>query len=36
MPLALTYDHRLIDGAAAARFMVDLVGALETFHKDGT
>ena len=22
MPLSLTYDHRTIDGAAAARFMV--------------
>lgn len=31
MPLALTYDHRLIDGGAAARFTVDLVAALESF-----
>ena len=29
MPLALTYDHRLIDGGAAARFTVDLVKAFE-------
>ncbi|MCC6232908.1 MAG: 2-oxo acid dehydrogenase subunit E2 [Verrucomicrobiales bacterium] len=29
MPVALTYDHRLIDGGAAARFMVDLVAAIE-------
>lgn len=31
VPLALSYDHRLIDGAQAARFMVDLVAALENF-----
>ena len=31
LPLGLSYDHRLIDGAAAARFMVDLVQALENF-----
>ena len=24
LPLDLTYDHRVIDGAQAARFMVDL------------
>jgi len=29
LPLALSYDHRLIDGGKAARFMVDLVKALE-------
>lgn len=29
LPLALSYDHRLIDGADAARFMADLVEALE-------
>ena len=28
-PLALSYDHRVIDGGSAARFMVDLVKALE-------
>jgi pyruvate dehydrogenase E2 component (dihydrolipoamide acetyltransferase) len=33
-PLALSYDHRVIDGAAAARFMVDLVGALQDFKED--
>ncbi|MEW6512109.1 MAG: 2-oxo acid dehydrogenase subunit E2 [Bacteroidota bacterium] len=27
LPLALSYDHRVIDGADAARFMVDLVQA---------
>src|SRR6185436_12067069 len=31
MPIALSYDHRVIDGGAAARFTVDLVKAFETF-----
>lgn len=31
LPLALSYDHRVIDGADAARFIVDLVKAIETF-----
>jgi pyruvate dehydrogenase E2 component (dihydrolipoamide acetyltransferase) len=35
LPLALSYDHRLIDGANAARFSVDLVTALENFSEDG-
>jgi pyruvate dehydrogenase E2 component (dihydrolipoamide acetyltransferase) len=34
-PLALSYDHRVIDGGAAARFMVDLVTALQDFKEDG-
>jgi len=34
LPLALSYDHRVIDGAAAARFMVDLVKAIENFGED--
>ena len=29
MPLSLSYDHRVIDGAAAARFLTWLVKALE-------
>jgi pyruvate dehydrogenase E2 component (dihydrolipoamide acetyltransferase) len=29
LPLTLSYDHRLIDGADAARFMVDLVRNIE-------
>jgi pyruvate dehydrogenase E2 component (dihydrolipoamide acetyltransferase) len=29
MPLALTYDHRLIDGAAAARFLRWVCQAVE-------
>jgi pyruvate dehydrogenase E2 component (dihydrolipoamide acetyltransferase) len=31
LPLALSYDHRVVDGADAARFMRDLVKALEQF-----
>jgi len=31
LPLCLSYDHRLIDGAAAVRFMNELVQALENF-----
>jgi pyruvate dehydrogenase E2 component (dihydrolipoamide acetyltransferase) len=29
LPLAVSYDHRVIDGGTAARFTVDLVQALE-------
>ena len=39
MPIGLSYDHRVIDGATAARFTVDLLQALENFSeadvKDG-
>jgi pyruvate dehydrogenase E2 component (dihydrolipoamide acetyltransferase) len=31
LPMALSYDHRVIDGAEAARFIVDLVKAFENF-----
>jgi pyruvate dehydrogenase E2 component (dihydrolipoamide acetyltransferase) len=31
LPLSLSYDHRIIDGADAARFMVDLVREFESF-----
>jgi pyruvate dehydrogenase E2 component (dihydrolipoamide acetyltransferase) len=31
MPIGLSYDHRLIDGGGAARFVVDLVKAFENF-----
>lgn len=34
LPLALSYDHRLIDGANAARFITDLRAALETFPEE--
>jgi len=33
LPVTLSYDHRLVDGADAARFMVDIVRALETFSE---
>jgi len=31
LPIAVSYDHRVIDGGVAARFTVDLVGELENF-----
>jgi pyruvate dehydrogenase E2 component (dihydrolipoamide acetyltransferase) len=31
MPITVAYDHRVIDGGAAARFTVDLVAAIEKF-----
>ncbi|NOS71339.1 MAG: branched-chain alpha-keto acid dehydrogenase subunit E2 [Verrucomicrobia bacterium] len=33
-PIALSYDHRVIDGGAAARFTVDLLAALQDFSED--
>jgi pyruvate dehydrogenase E2 component (dihydrolipoamide acetyltransferase) len=33
MPIAVAYDHRVIDGAAAARFTVDLVNAFQSFSE---
>jgi pyruvate dehydrogenase E2 component (dihydrolipoamide acetyltransferase) len=35
VPLGLSYDHRVIDGASAARFIVDLVKAIEEFPETG-
>ena len=32
-PIALSYDHRVIDGGNAARFAVDLVKAFENFDE---
>jgi len=29
LPLCLSFDHRVIDGAEAARFTKDLIGFLE-------
>jgi pyruvate dehydrogenase E2 component (dihydrolipoamide acetyltransferase) len=29
MPLSLSYDHRMVDGAAAARFLNEVIGYLE-------
>jgi pyruvate dehydrogenase E2 component (dihydrolipoamide acetyltransferase) len=34
LPLSLSYDHRLIDGANAARFITDLRQMLENFPAD--
>ena len=33
VPLSLSYDHRVIDGAAAARFMVYLAGVLSDLRR---
>ncbi|MEA2484045.1 MAG: hypothetical protein QOC55_1992, partial [Thermoleophilaceae bacterium] len=33
VPLSLSYDHRVIDGAAAARFMVHLSGVLSDLRR---
>jgi pyruvate dehydrogenase E2 component (dihydrolipoamide acetyltransferase) len=33
LPLSLSYDHRVIDGAAAARFVVHLVGLLSDLRR---
>ena len=34
MPLSLTYDHRIVDGAQAARFMIDFIKRLENCEFD--
>ncbi len=34
LPLALSYDHRLIDGGAAVRFMIELVQGFEKFSEE--
>jgi len=33
LPLSLSYDHRVIDGAAAARFNTFLVGVLADMRR---
>jgi pyruvate dehydrogenase E2 component (dihydrolipoamide acetyltransferase) len=33
VPLSLSYDHRVIDGALAARFMVYLVKVLSDLRR---
>jgi pyruvate dehydrogenase E2 component (dihydrolipoamide acetyltransferase) len=33
LPLSLSYDHRIIDGAAAARFTAYLVGVLSDLRR---
>jgi pyruvate dehydrogenase E2 component (dihydrolipoamide acetyltransferase) len=35
LPIAISYDHRVIDGGVAARFAVDLVQAFEHFKEEG-
>jgi pyruvate dehydrogenase E2 component (dihydrolipoamide acetyltransferase) len=35
LPLALSYDHRVIDGGAAVRFMVEIVKGFELFSEKG-
>ena len=30
MPLSLSYDHRIVDGAMAARFLREVIGYLES------
>ncbi len=34
IPLALSYDHRVIDGGLAARFIVDLISAFQSFKEE--
>ena len=33
-PMALSYDHRVIDGGSAARFTVDLLAAFHDFKEE--
>jgi pyruvate dehydrogenase E2 component (dihydrolipoamide acetyltransferase) len=33
LPIGLSYDHRVIDGGSAARFVVDFVQSLENFNE---
>jgi pyruvate dehydrogenase E2 component (dihydrolipoamide acetyltransferase) len=33
LPLSLSYDHRVVDGAAAARFTTFLVDVLSDFRR---
>ncbi len=33
LPLALSYDHRVIDGGAAVRFMLEIVAGFEKFNE---
>lgn len=34
LPLCLSYDHRLLDGANAVHFLKDIIDRLETFSED--
>ena len=33
LPISVSYDHRVIDGASAARFLVYLAGLLRDFRR---
>jgi pyruvate/2-oxoglutarate dehydrogenase complex dihydrolipoamide acyltransferase (E2) component len=33
LPLTLAYDHRVIDGGTAVRFMLDIVKGFEAFSE---
>jgi pyruvate dehydrogenase E2 component (dihydrolipoamide acetyltransferase) len=33
LPLCLSWDHRVVDGAAAARFLVNLAALLADFRR---
>ncbi len=33
LPVALSYDHRLVDGANAVRFLLDIIQALQDFQE---
>jgi pyruvate dehydrogenase E2 component (dihydrolipoamide acetyltransferase) len=33
LPITISYDHRVIDGGSAARFVVDLVDAFQNFNE---
>jgi pyruvate dehydrogenase E2 component (dihydrolipoamide acetyltransferase) len=33
-PMALSYDHRVVDGGSAARFTVDLLAAFQDFKEE--
>ncbi|MGN6718953.1 MAG: 2-oxo acid dehydrogenase subunit E2 [Candidatus Binatia bacterium] len=33
LPLCLAYDHRVLDGADAVRFLKDVISGLENFSQ---
>jgi pyruvate dehydrogenase E2 component (dihydrolipoamide acetyltransferase) len=33
LPVSLSYDHRVIDGASAARFVVEFAAAMQAFKE---
>jgi pyruvate/2-oxoglutarate dehydrogenase complex dihydrolipoamide acyltransferase (E2) component len=36
LPLSLTFDHRVVDGGPAARFLGDLAARITTFDPSGS